>query len=193
VLVAADDRARTGGEEDLRHGGPGGTTAGGHDLDVFQALADDAQRVEERCEHDDRRAVLVVVEDGDVQFVAQPPLDFEAARRGDVLEVDPAEPRCDRLHDRDDLVRVACVEADREGVEAAELLEQHRLAFHHGQRCFRPDVTEAQHRGAVGHDGDHVLLRGQRPHLLRVVGDRAADTRHAGGVRHGEIVTRLQR
>jgi hypothetical protein len=35
--------------------------------------------------------VLIVVEDRDVELLAQPLLDLEAARRGDVLEVDPAE------------------------------------------------------------------------------------------------------
>ena len=60
-------------------------------------------------------------------------------------------------HDRlDDLVDVGGVEADRHGVDAAELLEQHRLALHHRQRGGRADVTEAEHRGAVGHDRDGV-------------------------------------
>jgi hypothetical protein len=33
--------------------------------------------------------VLVVMEDRDVELSAQPPFDLKAARRGDVLEVDP--------------------------------------------------------------------------------------------------------
>jgi hypothetical protein len=42
--------------------------------------------------------VLVVMEDRDVELRAQAPLDLEAARRGDVLQVDPAERRRRRLH-----------------------------------------------------------------------------------------------
>src|ERR1700753_3681210 len=49
------------------------------------------QRVRERAEHDDRGSVLVVVEHRDVKHAPQPPLHLEAARRRDVLEVDPAE------------------------------------------------------------------------------------------------------
>ena len=79
----------------------------------------------------------------------------------------------DRLHGRDDLVDVLGREAEREGVDAAELLEQHRLALHHGQRRLRADVAEAEHRRAVGDDGDRVPLDRQRPDLRRVVGDRA--------------------
>ena len=37
-----------------------------------------------------------------------------------------------------DLVDVFVVEHDREGVDAGELLEQHRLAFHHRQRRRGP-------------------------------------------------------
>ena len=56
----------------------------------------------------------------------------------------------------DDLVDVRGVQADRHRVDAAELLEQHRLALHHRQRGRGPDVAEPEHRGAVGDDGDDV-------------------------------------
>ena len=47
----------------------------------WASLADDPQRVQQRRQHHDRGAVLVVVEDGDVERLLQPPLDLEAARR----------------------------------------------------------------------------------------------------------------
>ena len=53
-----------------------------------ERLADDLQRVGQGGEHHDRGAVLVVVEDRDVEAGPQPALDLEAARRRDVLEVD---------------------------------------------------------------------------------------------------------
>ncbi len=127
-----------------------------------RALADEAQRVQERREDDHRRPVLIVVEDRDVELLAQAALDLEAARRGDVLEVDPAEARRDRLDRAHDLVDVLRREADREGVDAAELLEEHRLALHHGHGRLGADVAEAEHGGAVGDDGDRVALDGQR-------------------------------
>ena len=57
-----------------------------------------------------------------------------------------------------DLVGVVRVQADRERVDAGELLEQAALALHHRHRRTRSDVAEAEHRGAVGHDGDGVAL-----------------------------------
>ena len=68
----------------------------------------------------------------------QPVLDLEAARRRDVLEVDAAEAGRDALDGLDDLVGVLGVQADREGVDAGELLEEHRLALHDRHRRLGP-------------------------------------------------------
>ena len=48
------------------------------------------------------------------------------------------------------------VQADRHRVDAAELLEQHRLALHDRHRGARADVAEPEHRGAVGDHRDRV-------------------------------------
>ena len=89
----------------------------------------------------------------------------------------------DRRHDRDDLVRVLRGEADRQGVDAAELLEEQRLALHDRQRRLGADVAQAEHGRAVGDDGDRVLLDREVPDLGRVVGDRQADPRDARACR----------
>ena len=65
-------------------------------------------------------------------------LDLEAARRGDVLEVDAAERGRDQLDGPHDLVGVGRVQADRERVDAGELLEQAALALHHRHRRAGP-------------------------------------------------------
>ena len=85
-----------GGQQHLRAGDAGRADARDDDLEIVHLLADDLQRVDQGGEHDDGGAVLVVVEDRDVERLAQPLLDLEAARRGDVLEVDAAEGRGDR-------------------------------------------------------------------------------------------------
>ena len=179
--VAADHVPHARVEEDVGHRHAGGADSGHHDSDVLDLLVDDPERVQQRRQDDDRRSVLVVVEDGDVELGPQALLDLEAARRRDVLEVDPAEAGRDRLHDRDDLVGVLRVEADRPGVDAAELLEQQRLALHHGHRGFRADVAEAEDGGAVGDDGDGVLLDRQVPGRV-AVGGIAMQTRATPGV-----------
>ncbi len=109
--------------------------------------------------------------------VLQALLDLEAARRRDVLEVDPAERRRDQLDRAHDLIGVRRVEADREGVDVGELLEQAALALHHRHRRERPDVAEPEHGGAVGDDRDRValdrVLEGACPRRRRSPGRRA--------------------
>ena len=192
VPVGADHVAGAGVEEDVGGRDARGADAGDHDLDVLDPLADDLERVDERGERDDRRAVLVVVEHGDVELGAQALLDLEAARRRDVLEVDAAEGRRDRHAERDDLVDVLRRDADGEGVHAAELLEEDGLALHHRHRRLRPDVAEAEYRGAVRDDRDGVLLDRQLP--CRSPG-RPRSPRRCGrprGVGHREVVSRLE-
>ena len=137
--------------------------------------------------------MLVVVEDGDVELGAQALFDLEAARRGDVLQVDAAVRRGDRLDDRDDLFGVLGIQDDRPRVDATELLEQDGLSFHDGQGGLGADVAQAEHRGAVGDDRDRVGLHGQQVGLLGHVVDGGAHASHAGRVGAREVVTVTQR
>ena len=93
MRVAADDLADAELQQHPGDRDAGGAEADHRDLQVLEPLAVDLERVEERGHHDHRGAVLVVVEDGDVQLLAEALLDLEAARGGDVLEVDAAEDR----------------------------------------------------------------------------------------------------
>ena len=61
----------------LRGRDSGRAGAGEHDLDLVEAFLDQLQRVEERRARNDRRAVLVVVENGDAQRLAELLLDVE--------------------------------------------------------------------------------------------------------------------
>jgi hypothetical protein len=149
-----------------------------------------------RCaggEHDDRGAVLVVVEDRDVEPGLQPALDLEAAGSADVLEVDAAEGRREPGDGVDEQVDVGDVEADRHGVDAAELLEQQRLALHDRQRGLGPDVTEPQHGGAVGDDGDGVRLPRVVVDQRAVLRDGGADARDPRRVGQRQVLAGLQR
>ena len=193
VAIDADDVADAGREQQLRDGGPRRTDAEGDDPHVLEALADDLQRVDERRRDDDRGAVLVVVEHRDVEQFGEPALDLEAARRGDVLEVDAAEDRRDVDHRLDDLVDVLGGEAERKGVDVAELLEEHRLALHHRDRRVRADVAETEHGAAVADDRHGVALDGEVPDAARILGDGEADPRDPGRVDHRQVVTRADR
>src|SRR5450755_2998348 len=68
AAIAYDHVADAVGEHDVRAGQSGGTCADDRNRDVAQALGDHARGVEQRGEHHDRRAVLVVVEDRNIEL-----------------------------------------------------------------------------------------------------------------------------
>ena len=80
----------------------------------------------------------------------QPLLDLEALRRLDVLEVDAAEGRLEQLDGADELLGIVGGDLDVEDVDVGEALEEDALALHHRLAGERPDVAQAEHRGAVG-------------------------------------------
>ena len=137
--------------------------------------------------------MLIVVEHRDAHARAQLGLDLEALRRLDVLEVDRAEGGLERGHDLDQLVGVALVDLDVERVDAGELLEQDRLAFHHRLGGERADRAEAEHGGAVADHRDQVAARGQRRGFARIVGDALARRRHARRIRERQVALIGQR
>ena len=91
--VAQDDvfRRKAHRLDELDAGDAGRAGAVADELRVLHVAAGQVQRVDQPGGGDDRRAVLVVVEDGDVHQLAQPLLDDEAVGRLDVLEIDAAE------------------------------------------------------------------------------------------------------
>ena len=137
-----------------------------------------SQRVDQPGGRDDRGAVLVVVEDGDVHGLAQLLLDDEAAGRLDVLEVDAAEGRPEQAHAVDELVDLLGVDLEVDRVDVGEALEQDRLALHDRLGAERAEVAEAEHRGAVRDHRHEVALGGVVVDLGGIGLDREAGRGH---------------
>ena len=185
ITAAPDDLTGALSQEQSDDRVPGRANPGYNDAYVLDAFVDDSKRVGQRRKYHDGCAVLVVVKDRDVQEFAQPGLDLEATGGRDVLQVDAA---IHGSHGPDDLyqgVGVLGVEADRPGVDTAELLEQGCLTLHHWQRGGRPDVAQTKHGRAVGDHGHGVAFDGQVSCILRVLGNGHAHARHPGGVGTG--------
>ena len=144
----------------LGAGDAGGSGAVDDDLDLLDALAGKLDRVHQRRAGDDRRAVLIVVEDGNLHRLLQRLFDVEALGRLDVFQVDAAEGGLEQLAGLDDFVGILRVQLDVEDVDVGEAFEQDTLAFHDRLAGQRADVAQAEHRGAVGDDGDQVALGG---------------------------------
>ena len=199
VLAALDDGAlpvadhhvaKAHVQEQSRDGETRRARAGDDDAHVGRLTPRDLGRIDEAGGTHDGRAVLVVVEDGDVAELAQPTLDLEAARRRDVLEVDAAKALRDEVDGAHGLVHVVRVDAQGERVHVAKLLEEQALPLHDGHAGRRADVTQSQHGRAVGDDGDQVVSAREVPRALVVRLYGAAGLGHARGVEQGEVLGR---
>ncbi|ETH82474.1 hypothetical protein L559_1027 [Bordetella pertussis STO1-CHOC-0017] len=173
--------------QQIQAGQGGGAGARGHQLDVLDALAGHGQAVDHGRAYGDGGAVLVVVEHRDLHALAQLALDREALRRLDVFQVDAAEGGFQPGDDLHQLVRVGLVDLDVEHVQPGELLEQHRLAFHHRLGGQRADVAQPQHRRAVGDHAHQVAPPGVAEHIHRIVDDLLAGGGHARRVGQAEV------
>ena len=160
-------------------------------MDVLHLLAHHPQGVDEGGGDDDGRAMLVVVEDGDVQLTLQRLLDLEALGAFDVLKVNAAEGGGDGLAGRDDAGCIVGVDADGEGIHAAELLEEHSLALHDRQTGLWADVAQPQHSRAIGDDGHHIALEGVLVHVVGILFDLAAGFGNTGRVSCCQLVAVL--
>lgn len=178
-------------QQELGDGDARAARAVDDDVHILHLLANQPQRVQQTRGDDNRRAVLVIVKDGNIQFLAQAAFDFKAARRGDILQIDAAERRRDCLHRPHNFVHVLRIQTNRECVHVRKFLEQNRLALHDRHRRQRADVAQPQHRRAVGHHRNQVALGGVAVHIARVSMNAAAGFCHAGGIRGGQVIAVL--
>ena len=99
----------------------------------------------------------------------------------------------EELAEPDDVLRVLGADLEVEHVDVGELLEEVRLSLHHRLAGERPDVAEAEHRGAVGDDGDEVAAGRVLVGVLGVLLDLEAGLGDAGRVGEGEVALVVER
>ena len=167
--------------------------AGRDDLHLVDLLAGEGERVLDRGPHDDRGAMLVVMEHRDFHARLELVFDLEAFGRLEILQVDAAEGRLQRRDHRDHVIAIVRVDLDVEHVDAGEFLEQDRLAFHHRLAGERADVAEPENRRSVRDDGDQIGARGQLGRLRRVGDDRLAGRRDTRRIGEREIALAAER
>jgi hypothetical protein len=161
-----------------RHVGRSGADHG--DADPGRLAPRGGQRVLEPGEQHDGGPLLVVVPDGDLELLERGE-HAKAVGLADVLRIDAAEGRLEHAHRGDQLVRGAAAQAEGHGVDAAQVLEEERLALHHRQAGLGADVAEPEHTRAVGDDGDAVA---ERERVLRRPAGSREQGFHVGSCRH---------
>ena len=120
LTVAHGDVLETGRQQQLDNRDCCRARAGGDDLHVLFFLTDDFERIRQTCQRNNRRAVLVVVENRNVALFLELALDLKAPGRGNVLKVDAAEAAGDQINGVYKLVDVVRLHAKRERIHVAE-------------------------------------------------------------------------
>ena len=104
----------------------------------------------------------------DLQRLAQRLLDEETIGGANVFEVDASHGRLEKLAEANDILRVLRADFEIEDVDVGELLEEVAFPLHDGLAGNGADVPEAEHRRAVGDDGNKISLGGVRVRFFRV-------------------------
>jgi hypothetical protein len=108
--------------------------------------------------------------------------------RLDVLEVDAAKRRLERLDDGYHLLRRVRGDLEVEHIDVGKALEKYGFALHHGFERVGPHITQAEHRRAVAHDRNQVAPVGVVEDGVLVFVDAAARLGHPGTVGQGHAV-----
>ena len=159
----------------------------------FDLAAGEFERVDQAGGGDDRGAVLVVMEDRNVEQLAQLLLDDEAFRRLDVLEIDAAPALAEQFYAIDELVGIFGRNFEIDGIDIGEALEQDRFAFHHRLCRQRAAIAEAENGGAVGDHRDEIALGRVVVGLGFVLGDSEHRNGDAGRISKREVPLRRHR
>ena len=144
--------------QQFQTGDAGSAGAVADELGGLHVAAGEMQRVDQAGGGDDGGAMLIVMEDRDVEQFAQPLLDDETLRRLDVFQIDAAPALAEQLDAIDEFVRVFGRNFEVDRIDVGKALEQHRLAFHDRLGRQRAEIAETENGGAVGDDGDEIAL-----------------------------------
>jgi len=90
----------------------------------------------------------------------------------------------EKTHAIDEFVDIAGVDLEINRIDVGKAFEERRLALHHRLCRERPEIAEAEDRGAVGNHRDEIALRGVVEGSTRLAMD--AETREGYARRIGE-------
>ena len=136
--------------------------------------------------------MLVVMEDRDLHLFLEPVFDLETLRGRDVLEVDASKGRLQQLHAADEFLGVAGVDLEIKNIDVCEAFEEDRFPLHHRFSRRRPDVAQAENRGAVRDHRDKISLVCVFVDVVRLAGDLQAGFGHTGCVGKGQVALRCR-
>ena len=122
--------------------------------------------------------MLIVVHDGDIQFLLQAAFNFKTFGRFDVFQIHPAECGLECFHDAHEFVHIGAIDFKIEYIDIGEEFEENAFPFHYRFAGSRADIAETEYGGAVADYRHQVAFGGVFVHIIRCFGDAQARLGH---------------
>jgi len=134
--------------------------------------------------------LLVIMEDRDLDggIGSQHVQHLKTAWLGNVLEIDAPKGRLDEPHSADQVFRRPGIQAERDGIDASQVLKEQRLALHNRHPRARANIAQAEHARAIGNDRHRIGFVGIVVNELRIGRDGSAGCGNARRIPDGKVI-----
>ena len=129
-----------------------------NDLNPIHLLSCQLEGIDQGGRGHNGGAVLVIMENRNIQLTLQPLLNFKTAGRAYILQIDASECGGDPLYSLYYFLCVPGIQTDGDRVHAAEFFKEDGFSLHDRHGGLRADISQSQHSGSVRHHGHQVAF-----------------------------------
>src|SRR5215211_3006315 len=156
-------------------------------------LTNNLQRICQRRRRDNGGAVLVIMENGNIQHSLQRLFYIEALRRFYIFKVNAAKGRRNCSYDLDDFIRVMGIYFDIEHINVSKFFKQYTFSLHNWLAGERAAVAESQNGGTVRDDCNQISLGCVLIGVIRILFDLQNRLCNARRVRQTQVTLGIHR
>ena len=131
----------------------GGTGPGKHYGYSVKLFPLQRNRVNQCRTGDNGGTMLIVMKNRNFHRLLKCFLNVKTFRSFNILEINTAKRRFKQLHRFYDFISVQSIEFQIKYIDIGKAFKENSLALHNRFACQRADVSESEHRGAVGNNG----------------------------------------
>ena len=135
--------------------------SGSNDLNVFDFLANNLQRIDHTCKCNNCSTMLVVMENRNITALFQLLLNLKASRCGNILQVYTAEASSQKANGLHDLIYVLASNTKWNSIYITKLFEQNAFALHNRHTSLWTDISKSKNSGTVSYYSNRIPTSSQ--------------------------------
>ena len=139
----------------------GSSCSGSNDLNVFDFLANNLQRIDHTCKCNNCSTMLVVMENRNITALFQLLLNLKASRCGNILQVYTAEASSQKANGLHNLIYILASNTKRNSIYITKLFEQNAFALHNRHTSLWTDISKSKNSGTVSYYSNRIPTSGQ--------------------------------